>query len=209
MSHWRVRTGETVVYGLRQLATVGVVGVLSRGGQADLVGAHRLLPERMGAMRDYPCHRAAAHPAVGGAYSEVLRQHEVWDNSNDNSRRLQTSCEGALVPFSCVPELTASTRHRQDIDLLFYGALNPRRETILIVWRWLDEGDARLARMPAPNACADRSQQDRAEYALLRAAAFELSALPIFSPMRGGRGRNQSGRNCRCRFAAWSCRSNI
>ncbi len=70
------------------------------------------------------------------AYLEMLKRHEVWDLSEENVRRLQNSgvSRAKYVPIGFVPELAQIAllpTEKQDIDVLFYGSLNPRRQKIL------------------------------------------------------------------------------
>jgi SAM-dependent methyltransferase len=68
-----------------------------------------------------------------GPYCAALTSHEVWDYSAENARRLLTLGTQAVrhVPVGYVPELVRIAPAVEDIDVLFYGSLNPRRQQIL------------------------------------------------------------------------------
>lgn len=59
----------------------------------------------------------------------------VWDYSARNLERMQAAglvAKGMHVPIGYVPELTRiAPAPAQDIDVLFYGSINPRRATVL------------------------------------------------------------------------------
>ena len=67
-------------------------------------------------------------------YLSLLRRFRVWDYSPANANRLRDL--GVLVEGVCgigyVPELSRIDQSvEEDIDVLFYGGLNPRRQKIL------------------------------------------------------------------------------
>jgi len=67
-------------------------------------------------------------------YLQLLRRYEVWDYNQDNSRYLATIL-GKDVKFVRVGYVSQSTRIDSapvlDIDVLFYGSVNARRQVIL------------------------------------------------------------------------------
>ena len=67
-------------------------------------------------------------------YLQLLRRYEVWDYNQDNSRYLATIL-GKDVKFVRVGYVSQSTRINSapvlDIDVLFYGSVNARRQVIL------------------------------------------------------------------------------
>lgn len=71
---------------------------------------------------------------INGRYLEILRSCTVWDYSEANIERLRLLGVRRVthVPVGYVPQLTRipSVVH-QDIDVLFYGAINERRKNIL------------------------------------------------------------------------------
>jgi hypothetical protein len=69
-------------------------------------------------------------------YMDLLRQYQVWDYSLKNIVALEDAGikEVKLCRVGYVPELTRIPQlpePEQDIDVLFYGSLNPRRREIL------------------------------------------------------------------------------
>jgi len=70
---------------------------------------------------------------LGGAYMALLRRHPVWDYSERNVVRLHGLGVADIrhVPVGFVPELARLAPVGEDIDVLFYGSLNPRRQFVL------------------------------------------------------------------------------
>jgi hypothetical protein len=68
-------------------------------------------------------------------YAGLLASHPVWDYSAANLQWLREAvpaCKATLLPVGYVPELRRIGRAPiQDIDVLFYGDVNERRERIL------------------------------------------------------------------------------
>jgi hypothetical protein len=77
----------------------------------------------------------SAAPWFSGAIADALRRHPVWDYSEKNLLRLQAAGYAALgrhVPIGYVPQLTRiAPAKTQDIDVLFYGSMNERRDAVL------------------------------------------------------------------------------
>ena len=69
------------------------------------------------------------------AYVEHLRSFNVWDYSPRNIAYLKENCGLTRItemPLGYVPEMTRLRGDfPQDIDVLFYGAINERRKTVL------------------------------------------------------------------------------
>lgn len=75
-------------------------------------------------------------PWITGPYRIAMGRHEVWDFSETNIRRLHAlrfAKKLVWSPIGYVPELSRIPQNhdREDIDVLFYGSLNPRRARIL------------------------------------------------------------------------------
>jgi hypothetical protein len=68
-----------------------------------------------------------------GAYLQALTRRTVWDYSAENVRRLEALGARSVrhVPLGYVPELLRIAPAAEDIDVLFYGSVNPRRQKIL------------------------------------------------------------------------------
>lgn len=62
-----------------------------------------------------------------------LSRFETWDYSRTNVERLKGLCPRVFwLPVGWEPELTRIPKAKvQDIDVLFYGAINPRRRPVL------------------------------------------------------------------------------
>ena len=131
---------ETLQFGLRSLGHAATIAenVIDRSATNLLLGAHllssqdaRLVPpgsiiynlEQLGGAQLPP------------AYYELARQHQIWDYDQRNIakwKNLGCACPPVHVPIGYVPELTRiSPASTQDIDVLFYGSLNERRNRIL------------------------------------------------------------------------------
>ncbi len=72
---------------------------------------------------------------VNENYIECLRNHKVWDYSQRNINFLKNSninTQAKIVPIGYTSKLLRIPKIEiQDIDILFYGALNDRRQLIL------------------------------------------------------------------------------
>lgn len=74
-------------------------------------------------------------------YVELLRGSRVWDYSERNAAALRHLgvTDVRVVPLGYVPELTRIPAAAKDIDVLFYGSGNARRQAVLTA---LHEGGA-------------------------------------------------------------------
>jgi len=74
-----------------------------------------------------------ASPWIEVAYLNLLRKHEVWDYSTTNIEllKLQGLISVHHLPLGYVKNLERITPVAQDIDVLFYGSINPRRQLVL------------------------------------------------------------------------------
>ncbi|MDR2113230.1 MAG: class I SAM-dependent methyltransferase [Candidatus Accumulibacter sp.] len=71
---------------------------------------------------------------ISGSYMALLRRLTVWDYSEANAARLRSRGVKRVryVPIGYAPRLTRIPMTTpQDIDVLFYGAINERRKNIL------------------------------------------------------------------------------
>lgn len=69
---------------------------------------------------------------MAGSYKHLLLSHEVWDYSERNVEKLAAlGIKARFVPLGYVSEMTRIQPTEQDIDVLFYGSMNPRREKII------------------------------------------------------------------------------
>jgi len=68
------------------------------------------------------------------AYVQHLARHTVWDYSRRNIAYMRDTLgmrDVVEAPVGYVPEMTRLRQGAQDIDVLFYGAVNSRRKRIL------------------------------------------------------------------------------
>ena len=70
---------------------------------------------------------------IGSAYLNLLKSRTVWDYSARNVERLRALGvkDIAVLPVGYVPDLSRIRKCDEDIDVLFYGSLNERREKVL------------------------------------------------------------------------------
>jgi len=130
---------EAVYFGLRRLGVqVYYREPPNRPARLIVLGAHQLdelslsvLPPDAIIYNSEQADRDS--PWLRGPYLRALKERCVWDYSAENVRRL--TADGAqsvsFVPVGYVPELVRIPRLREEIDVLFYGCINPRRQQIL------------------------------------------------------------------------------
>jgi len=130
---------ESVYYGLKHLGLpVSFRESPLPASRAIIFGAHLLDAD---SARAVPADAIifnseqidADSPWLTGPYMELLRTHQVWDYSAENALRLTQRgvCAVKHVPLGYLPELSRIAPVAEDIDVLFYGSLNPRRQAIL------------------------------------------------------------------------------
>jgi SAM-dependent methyltransferase len=130
---------ESTYHGLRRLGLdVRCTDSCAGSARSIVIGGHLLGAAAAQALpRDAIIYNseqiAPDSPWVGAPYMQILRSREVWDYSAENVRRLvDLGVESARhVPMGYVPELSRIGPAREDIDVLFYGSINPRRQAIL------------------------------------------------------------------------------
>ena len=133
---------ETLHHGLRALGHGSVLletafdAVPSPGRQAIVVGANLL-----GARQARQVAKGSIlynFEQVGSewfdpAYLRLLSRHKVWDYSRNNVAGLRRlGIDAKLVPLGWTPELERVRKAPPEIDVLFYGTLNGRRERVLL-----------------------------------------------------------------------------
>jgi hypothetical protein len=146
---------ETLMYGLRRMGETANIGlnVLAPGARHILLGAH-LLGVRQHALTPAgsilynfePFTTKEDRPSLLQRYVDLARRMRVWDYSPANLAEWKRARVTAkVVPIGYVPEIRKvfadfkfpddklSDREppEQHIDVLFYGALNPRRQAVL------------------------------------------------------------------------------
>ena len=132
---------ESIVFGLRQAGRH--VGFAVNGVDRDAINII-LNPHLLGddASRSLPpgtilCNFEQVHGDSSWmklVYVDLVRRHVTWDYSRRNVAAWQRYVPDARVlhvPLGYVPELTRIPGGVEDIDVLFYGSLNERRERVL------------------------------------------------------------------------------
>lgn len=130
---------QAAYYGLRRLGVAVRCDATSAPGEQSIVFGGHLLDAQSSALLPpdaiiYNTEQMSAEsPWLGSAYLDLLRRHPVWDYSAQNVARLRDLGVGSAryVPVGYVPELARIAPAAEDIDVLFYGSINPRRQAIL------------------------------------------------------------------------------
>lgn len=131
---------ETVHYGLAALGhdsvlTSGLVPELGRRPVifgANLLAQLKLKPPP-GAIL-YNLEQVQQGSAwLTPALLDLFRHYPVWDYSRRNVAQLVAMGvpTPALVPIGWAPQLSRIAPMAEDIDVLFYGSMNPRRQSVL------------------------------------------------------------------------------
>ena len=134
---------ETLLYGLNALG-IPVDFALNEyapGTTNLVVGTHLLDAAGLAALpADAILYNSEQIDEASGwmqpAYLAALQKHAVWDYGAENVRRLHALGAARVrhVPLGYVPQLTripVLPPEEQDIDVLFYGAINERRKAVL------------------------------------------------------------------------------
>jgi SAM-dependent methyltransferase len=130
---------ETLQFGLRSIGHTAetVENVFDPAATNLILGAHLLSP---GQARQVPGGSILYNlEQIGSAqlqpaYYELARQHQIWDYDVRNIEKwnaMNCSYAPVHVPIGYVPELTRIATRPHDIDVLFYGSLNERRNRVL------------------------------------------------------------------------------
>lgn len=131
---------ETLLYGLHALGIEVDLALneCSASGGNIILGAHLLGEREMAALPDnviiYNSEQIDEGSTwLGKPYVELLKSRPVWDYSRRNLAKLISLgvTSGTYVPVGYVPQLTRIPREEEDIDVLFYGCINERRQKIL------------------------------------------------------------------------------
>jgi SAM-dependent methyltransferase len=130
---------EAVYFGMRRLGLAAYYRDPPEGAARWIVVGAHLLEE--GKLRELPGDAIIYNseqiypdsPWLNGPYLKALQRQPVWDYSSENVRRLQQLGvrRARHVPLGYVPELVRIAPLGDDIDVLFYGSVNPRRQQIL------------------------------------------------------------------------------
>ncbi len=131
---------ETVYFGLRALGLKVAHGLdgLRPGEGVIVIGAQTLPAAAMARLPPGAIVYNFEQVQTGSAwmrpeYLGLLAAHEVWDYSRENVRRLagRGVAHAKHVPVGYVPELSRIAPADEDIDVLFYGSMNPRRQAVI------------------------------------------------------------------------------
>lgn len=133
---------ESVVYGLGALGasvTVGTNRLVWPGPQPVFFGANLLTPQEAAQLPAsciiYNLEQIEQGSAwCSSSYLELCQRAQVWDYSGRNIMALARHGvrRAVHVPIGYVPELTRiEPAAEEDIDVLFYGSMNPRRQAAL------------------------------------------------------------------------------
>ena len=142
--HWRAfdEVRESIGFGLEQLGhtVTSRVNQLAQGVPAVLFGANLLSPEQIRSLPQsviiYNLEQVDAGSPWFSAdrFSALASRQVFWDYSRRNlDNWAEAGIErGVHVPIGYAPILTRiDAGKRDDIDVLFYGSLNPRRQVVL------------------------------------------------------------------------------
>jgi SAM-dependent methyltransferase len=129
---------ETLYHGLRRLGVKVFYREAPIGPARPIVfGAHLLEATTDTLSGDAIIYNSeqifAGSEWLSSPYMSLLRSHWVWDYSAENTRRLLEFGVpiATHVPLGYVPELSRIGPVVEDIDVLFYGCINPRRRAVL------------------------------------------------------------------------------
>jgi len=131
---------ETLQFGLRRIGHAANIqdNIPDRQATNLFLGAHLLSPSQARMVPPgsvlYNLEQLGG-PNLPQTYYDLACQHQVWDYSLQNIEKWKAmSCahHPLHVPLGYVPELTRiKPSPSQDIDVLFYGSLNERRNRIV------------------------------------------------------------------------------
>ena len=133
---------ETLVYGFRRLSCVVTCAEnqLSKKATNIVLGANLFSEEHIAAIPAntiiYNFEQLSESSAwMTPALIKLFEKFQVWDYSKRNIEQLKKigiSENVRYVPLGYVEEMTRiPPKKEQDIDVLFYGSINPRREKII------------------------------------------------------------------------------
>ncbi|MGN8000334.1 hypothetical protein [Sphingomonas sp. 22176] len=131
---------ELVFHGLSDLGHPVTIALneIREPGRNILVGAHLLDHEVIDRLPEGTILLNSEQlQAEGGGWTGVMlhaaRRFEIWDYSPRNVARLaQVAAHTRLLPIGFHPALDRiAPAAEQDIDVLFYGSINPRRRAVL------------------------------------------------------------------------------
>ncbi len=132
---------ESIAIGLERSGRVAgpVAGDVDPGAINVVLNPQLLRPEAARALPEGTilCNFEQVHgdsPWMRAGYVDLVRRHVTWDYSARNVEAWRKWVPGARVvhvPVGYVPELARIAPAAEDIDVLFYGTMNARRERVL------------------------------------------------------------------------------
>ena len=137
---------ETVHYGLEKLGLDSCItdGNFIEDRQHIILGAHLLIsyskiPELPPGSILYNLEQLEDNRELWvSAYLSLMRRYTVWDYSPENRKYLRSLGINVehILPISYYPGLECIKHQAEkDIDVLFIGSINPRREAMIAVMR--------------------------------------------------------------------------
>lgn len=132
---------KTLMYGLQSLGYTAIIteNDFSETNINIILGAHLLSPEMLAKVPSssifYNLEQFDSQSMLNSTTVHLFENFTVWDYSKrniDQFRQLGYIEDLYYVPVGYVPELTCIPKAPiQDIDVLFYGSPNPRRDMII------------------------------------------------------------------------------
>lgn len=132
---------EALRYGLLELGIDAPVHVnqITPGRTPIIFGAHHLSPAQIAQLpADAVLYNfeqlLPGYHWFQPSYIELLRRYQVWDYAAPNVRWLHASGVAPTavhLPPGYVPQWTRIPPAQEDVDVLFFGLVSPRRRTVL------------------------------------------------------------------------------
>lgn len=136
-----LEVATTLMYGLQSLGYNAIIteNKLSDSNINIILGAHLITEDQIDKIPAssiiYNLEQFDPESMLNSTTFRMFQMFTVWDYSKRNLEKLQErGCGDHLyyVPIGYVPELTCIEKDPiQDIDVLFYGSMNSRREQII------------------------------------------------------------------------------
>lgn len=133
-----LEVAESLLFALRRLGQDVSIATAPVAGRRSIVLGSNLLPGHPLALEQdailYNLEQIEPGSSwLSPAFLDLLRRYQVWDYSARNAARYPEMGLRAprVVPVGFVPELTRIAPREEDIDVLFYGSMNERRQRVL------------------------------------------------------------------------------
>lgn len=125
---------ETVMYGLRSLGHESEMteNGFRRGSRHILFGGHLLAADSVLPKDSILYNLEQVNGGHTGNLATLGRKYTLWDFAKPNCGSWEgLDVQARHVPIGYVPEMTRIIPADKDIDVLFYGSMNPRRHAII------------------------------------------------------------------------------